>query len=83
MIRKVSASSKLGCQKLSSEGVMLDEATLEQRIAILENTVDDLKRRISSISTSSNWLDSVIGSISDEPAFLEAMEYGKSLRQRK
>lgn len=59
---------------------MLEEATLEQRLAILENTVDDLKRRFDSIPTSNNWLEKVTGSISDEPAFLEALEYGKSLR---
>ncbi|MGK7902510.1 MAG: hypothetical protein AB4352_14050 [Hormoscilla sp.] len=29
---------------------------------------------------SSNWLENVIGSVSDEQTFLEALEYGKSLR---
>lgn len=64
---------------LSGE-VMLDETTLEQRLAILEHTVADLKRRVDGVPASSNWLERVIGSISDEPAFLEALEYGKSLR---
>lgn len=59
---------------------MLDETTLEQRLVILEHTVADLKRRIESVPASNNWLEKVIGSISDEPAFLEALEYGKSLR---
>ncbi|HBE47848.1 MAG TPA: transferase hexapeptide repeat containing protein, partial [Cyanobacteria bacterium UBA11369] len=28
-----------------------------------------------------NWLDKLIGSISDESAFLEALEYGRAFRQ--
>ena len=59
---------------------MLDETTIEQRLATIEHTVAELKRRIDSTPTANNWLDKVIGSISDEPAFLEALEYGKSLR---
>ncbi len=82
MIRKLSASSKPACQTMSMllGEVMLDETTLEQRLAILEHTVADLKCRIDSIPASSNWLERVIGSISDEAAFLEALEYGKLLR---
>ncbi len=59
---------------------MLDETTLEQRLATIENTVADLKLRIDSTPAAKNWLDNVIGSISDQEAFLEALEYGKSLR---
>lgn len=59
---------------------MLDETTLEQRLAVLEHTVADLKRQIDSVPASGNWLERITGSISDEPAFLEALEYGKSLR---
>jgi len=60
---------------------MLDEATLERRLAILEQEVAALKLRSDNISSSSNWLDRLIGSISDESAFLEALEYGRSFRQ--
>ncbi|MBD2409846.1 transferase hexapeptide repeat containing protein [Nostoc calcicola FACHB-389] len=60
---------------------MLDEANLEQRLLTLEQTVADLKHRVIDAPISSNWLEKVIGSISDEPAFLEALEYGRSLRQ--
>ncbi|MEH1912822.1 transferase hexapeptide repeat containing protein [Nostoc sp.] len=59
---------------------MLDEANLEQRLAILEQTVADIKHQVIDAPTYSNWLEKVIGSISDEPAFLEALEYGRSLR---
>ena len=59
---------------------MLDETTIEQRLATLEHTVADLKRRSDGVSADSNWLEKVIGSISDEPTFLQALEYGKLLR---
>ncbi|WP_225225710.1 transferase hexapeptide repeat containing protein [Komarekiella delphini-convector] len=63
------------------EKIMLDEATLERRLATLEQEVSDLKRRTDTNLTSSNWLDKLIGSISDESAFLEALEYGRSFRE--
>lgn len=59
---------------------MLDEATLERRLAILEQEVADLKRQSNSNFISDNWLDKLIGSISDESAFLEALEYGRAFR---
>jgi hypothetical protein len=56
---------------------MLNEAILERRLAIIEQEVSELKRK----ATSSNWIDNLIGSISDESAFLEALEYGHSFRK--
>lgn len=60
---------------------MLDEAILERRLATLEQEVADLKRKSQSNSISGNWLDKLIGSISDESAFMEALEYGRAFRQ--
>lgn len=54
---------------------MLDKITLEHAAA-------DLKWQIDSVPASNNWLERVIGSISDESTFLEALEYGKSLRSK-
>lgn len=59
---------------------MLDEATLERRLATLEQEVADLKHK-SEHNSASTWLDTLIGSVSDESAFLEALEYGRSFRQ--
>jgi hypothetical protein len=59
---------------------MLDETTIEQRLVNLELTVSELKRLLIASPTSSNWLEKVTGSISDEQAFLKVLEYGKSLR---
>ncbi|MBV9389042.1 MAG: hypothetical protein JOZ78_21710 [Chroococcidiopsidaceae cyanobacterium CP_BM_ER_R8_30] len=60
---------------------MLDEATLEHRLATLEQEVAELKRKSDNNSTSSSWLDKLIGSISDESTFLKVLEYGRSFRQ--
>jgi hypothetical protein len=60
---------------------MLDDATIERRLVTLEQEVADLKRKSNNKPISNNWLDKLIGSISDESAFLEALEYGRSFRQ--
>ncbi|BDA73563.1 hypothetical protein CAL7716_077290 [Calothrix sp. PCC 7716] len=60
---------------------MLDEAAIEHRLANLEREVAALKQKNNNDSTSDNWLNNLIGSISDEAAFIEALEYGRSFRQ--
>jgi hypothetical protein len=60
---------------------MLNETILEKRLTTLEQTVSDLQHKLESKPTSENWLDKLIGSISDEAAFLEASEYGRVSRQ--
>lgn len=80
LIRVVQARISITIETKLSKKIMLDEANFEQRLATLEQTVADIKHRVIDVPTSSNWLEKVIGSISDEPAFLEALEYGRSLR---
>ena len=60
---------------------MLDTATLEQRLITLEQVVFDLQHKFESQPSSDNWLENLIGSISDYSAFLEALEYGRAFRQ--
>jgi hypothetical protein len=67
-------------QVRDSEEVMLDEAILEQRLAALERAVANLDQRLAGTAASSNWLEKVTGSISDEAAFLEALEFGRAFR---
>jgi hypothetical protein len=59
---------------------MLTEPILEQRLNALEHAVADLQSRLAGVPTSRNWLDKITGSISDEAAFLEALEYGRAFR---
>lgn len=60
---------------------MIDTATLERRLINLEQVVFDLQHKFDSTPNSDNWLKSLIGSISDDSAFLEALEYGRAFRQ--
>ena len=60
---------------------MLDQATLERRLISLEQVVYDLQRKFDPKPTSENWLDKLIGSISDEATFIEVLEYGRAFRE--
>jgi hypothetical protein len=60
---------------------MLDIATLEKRLITLEQVVFDLQHKFDSKPSSDNWLERLIGSISDDSAFIEALEYGRAFRQ--
>jgi hypothetical protein len=57
---------------------MVDEAILEQRLEALERAVAELQ--LARALAPGNWLEKVEGSISDEPAFLEALEFGRTFR---
>jgi hypothetical protein len=71
---------------------MSNETALEQRLSDLEQIVAVLQRQVNAQHSASsplqtegnlspNWLDKLIGSISDEAAFLEAADYGRAYRQ--
>lgn len=59
---------------------MLDENIVERRLLTLEQAVSELQSKVEGKS-SKNWLEQLIGSISDEEAFLEALEYGRDFRK--
>jgi hypothetical protein len=60
---------------------MLNETNIEQRLSILEKQVSELQSQLKSKSNSNNWLEQLIGSISDEEIFLQALEYGRKFRK--
>ena len=60
---------------------MSESAVLEQRLEAVEHAVADLQRRLDDTPPVGNWLEKVAGSISDEPAFLEALEFGRTFRR--
>ena len=60
---------------------MSGSAVLEQRLEAVEHAVADLQRRLVDAPRVGNWLEKVAGSISDEPAFLEALEFGRAFRR--
>jgi len=60
---------------------MSEKSTIEQRLIILEEAVNNIQNQINLPVKSDNWLDNVIGSISDEETFVKALEYGQKFRQ--
>jgi hypothetical protein len=58
---------------------MSNENNFEKRLSALEQIVADIQRQIAGSSNCRNWLEKV-GCISDEEAFLQALEYGKYFR---
>jgi len=61
---------------------MLDEENLEKRLVTLEQVVSNLQQKVESQPGSENWLQQIVGSISDETAFQQALEFGRSFRQQ-
>ena len=59
----------------------MSEASIEQRLAAVEAAVSDLQRRLAGATSSSNWLDHIIGSLKDEPDFEKVIQYGREWRQ--
>ena len=59
----------------------MSEATLEQRVMVLEQTVCELQAALNSRQPAPDWLDRVIGSMKDEPAFGEVLAHGRAIRQ--
>ncbi len=56
------------------------EAPIEQRLSAVEAAVADLQRRVPVAPPASNWLEPIIGSFKDEPAFEEVLAYGREFR---
>ncbi|MBE9195634.1 transferase hexapeptide repeat containing protein [Synechocystis sp. LEGE 06083] len=60
---------------------MSESATIEQRLTNLEQVVLELQNKVDSSDSHGNWLEKMVGSISDDAAFLEILEYGRMFRQ--
>lgn len=59
----------------------MSQATIEQRITLLEAAVRELQESLKTRKPAADWLDKVIGSMKDEPAFDEVLAYGQAIRQ--
>ena len=59
---------------------MTTAATVDERLTALEQAVANIELQLAAPAPSDHWLNKVIGSISDELAFREALEYGRAFR---
>jgi hypothetical protein len=57
------------------------EAGFERRLDAVEQAVAEIQQRLAGVPHLDNWLDRVIGSISDVEAFDEALKYGREFRR--
>lgn len=53
---------------------------LEERLAAVETAVSELQRRLATLPPAPDWLEQIIGSCKDEPAFEEVIALGRALR---
>lgn len=63
---------------------MSTDISVEERLVALEKAVTDLRKELSdsrSNNRSSNWLEQITGSFKDDPAFEQALAYGREIRQ--
>jgi hypothetical protein len=58
----------------------MPSATLEQRMTAVESAVRELQEAMRKRPTAADWLDRVIGSMKDEPAFDEVLALGRAAR---
>jgi hypothetical protein len=59
---------------------MATNTSLEERLAAVEAAIAQLQKQIVA-SQPTNWLQQIIGSFKDEPAFEEVLAYGRAIRQ--
>jgi hypothetical protein len=57
------------------------EATLDERMTAMEEAVRELQELVKARKPAPDWLDRVIGSMKDDPAFDEVLAYGRAIRQ--
>jgi hypothetical protein len=57
------------------------DATIEERLAAVEEGVAELREHLLIQPPAPDWLDQLIGSFKDEPAFDEVIAYGRAIRK--
>jgi len=65
---------------LNAEEVYVENATLEQRMTLVENAVRELQEAMRSRRPAADWLDRVIGSMKNQPAFDDVLALGQAAR---
>jgi hypothetical protein len=58
----------------------MSQATIEERLAVVEAELAELKRQLNGRTATANWLDRIAGSMKDEPEFAEVLRLGRAIR---
>lgn len=59
---------------------MVIDMQIDQRLTAVEIAVRDMQRQMTILPPATNWLEQIVGSFKDEPAFDEVLEYGRLMR---
>ena len=57
------------------------DATIEDRLTAVETAVAEIRGHLLIQPPAPDWLEQVIGSFKDEPAFEEVLAYGRAIRK--
>ncbi len=60
---------------------MPGDATIEDRLTAVEAAVAEIRSQLLIQPAAPDWLEQVIGSFEDEPAFDEVIAYGRAIRK--
>jgi len=60
---------------------MMTQTELEARLLAVETALKEIQHRLASLPPAPNWLDAIIGSFKDEPAFDEVIALGRAFRE--
>ena len=64
----------------AGDTMLSTHALLAQRLMAVEAAVSEIQRRLATLPPAPNWLEQIIGSCTDEPAFEEVIALGRALR---
>ena len=56
------------------------QVRIEERLTAVETAVSEIQRRLATLPPAPDWLEQIIGSCTDEPAFEEVIALGRALR---
>lgn len=59
----------------------IDLDSINTRLSAIERSIAEIQAQIKQHSMREDWLDNVIGSISDHEAFEKVLEYGREFRK--
>jgi hypothetical protein len=60
---------------------MMPQTQLEERLLAVETALQEIQQRLAILPPAPHWLDEIIGSCQDEPAFEETMAFGRAFRE--
>ena len=55
--------------------------TIEDRLAVVEREVAELKRRLPAEQLPADWVDAMSGAFADDPEFDEVVRLGREMRE--